>query len=215
MNPIQFLEFVVRNPILIVPLLLLVLAWPILRRIMGVLDGLLDRLKIGQYVPQFAYFIYLLHLLVATASFIICWAFSDLWPSTYSSGTAEIVGEETERFMGYLLHISIAFIPLLATYINAVAKQSGTRIDPIMTTFAAVFAAPYLLFGLAGAGVVVTYMAFSPTPGLAHLPNFSSSELEFFWWYLMVPMASVSLSVVSFLVACIVRFLWMISGRMV
>lgn len=202
------LEFLKSNPGLSVPLIILLLFWPVAKRAGTMADEGLDRAVPHLLSTRAAVFVLLVHLAAVTIAAVICYGFTDVPSAGYLPSRAELFGVNTERFFGYGSSVVYAIM-------NVVGVLAGNdHGNPLTKLTRDIFGARMALFGLVGAAGVTAYSAFYDPSIVAPVPEFPSLGIALAWWYTTIPLVSIVLTVVGYLFSSLLRFLWNLSGKL-
>jgi hypothetical protein len=101
MDPIKLLEFLSSQPQLLLPLLFVLLLWPIAKILVRMLETALTTDNLTRILPQTVAFVLLIHIFVGIASAVFCWAFTDLPVPMVSPDAPALLGKEVMRAHGY------------------------------------------------------------------------------------------------------------------
>ena len=205
---IDTLKFLASNPQLTIPLVVLLLVWPIAKRAGTAFDE-----RVGHLFPklsnsQAAVFILLVHLLLTIIASVVCYGLSDVNPVSFRPHAAKVFGVQTERFMGFMISVFFAFVNMLGVWAISLDGHPATRLARDM------LGARMAIFGLVGAVSVTAYSALFDPSLVEPIPEFPNGFIAGAWWYTTLPITSIVLTASGYILSQIFRLLWFIAGKL-
>lgn len=207
MDPIRLLEFLSSKPQLLVPLLLVLLICPITRLVVRLLDNVLTTDNLTKVLPQAVAFVLLVHIAVSIAAIFYCWGFTDLPVPMVRADAPAPFGREVMRNTGYVFPLSGAMFPMIGL--------SLPKRLPSLFGILGFLRPKMALFGVLGSILLICYAALIDPSILSPAPQFANEFDAVAWWYTIVPITTVSVSMAGFVFVKAVQLIWWLADKSV